>query len=98
MPESQQPFSVIEQIARETGIDQRLAIPQGRRFNVSGAPGVSLVSYGYTINDGSLESLLNFVRRVDDELTGMAVRSIEITPREAGWTLEVTFQRYERNR
>jgi len=54
------------------------------------------LTYPYTVRDPSLEHLLDWVKRSTQQIPGLEVTELTIKPGKQGWTLSVTFTRYER--
>jgi hypothetical protein len=88
-------LSRAEGYAREAGLEPVPLVPTPRTDR---SRGLVRVRYVYTgVTNRSLETLLAWVRLTVDGVEGLFVPSVSLKPAgEKGWTMEVTFARWER--
>lgn len=85
-------FSRIELAATELGLDK----PRIPRPQATAIQGANKIRYSYTMQDASLNRLLAWVEAAKENVPGLEVSSLTLTPAARHWTMEVTFVRWER--
>jgi hypothetical protein len=58
--------------------------------------GARLHSYQYSVRDPSLEKILQWIQRSQDQIPGLRVREMTINLNAKAWLVKVTLNRYER--
>lgn len=87
-------YSRIERAATEAGLRDKPPIPQRRSTRDGDA---YRYEYPYTVRDGSLEALLEWVDLAREAVPGLEVGGIQIKPEARAWNFSVTFVRWERS-
>jgi hypothetical protein len=87
--------SKMEEIALEVGLSEKLEFPRRNSPN-SGIPGVSQVTYDYTIEEPTLGPMLRFARAASEQIPGTRVAGIKLRPRPDKWQMDIKFERWER--
>jgi len=87
-------LSTMQALGTRAELQNDVGIPRNQGTNSQG--NVILKTYPYTINDPSLERLLDWINLAEQEIPGMQVQSLAIQPRSQFWNIEVVFARYER--
>ncbi|HZW10667.1 MAG TPA: hypothetical protein VFF69_12255 [Phycisphaerales bacterium] len=88
-------FTRIEQAATGAGLREKPPIPATPDPLRSG--GALKYQYTYTMQDASLEALLEWIREAQRLVPGLEVSQVEITPQPKNWKLRVVFVRWERS-
>lgn len=90
-------LSRMEGYATQAGLRDVPKVPQQRTDRTQGAVQMRYIYAGVT--DPSLEALMNWVRTAKGGVPGLFVHSITLRPMPGrGWTMDVTFARWERER
>ncbi len=84
----------ITRVGKQVGLENDLNLPKNTRPQLVGT--ARLMSYPYTVRDPSLEKILNWIQRSQDQIPGLQVREITINLNAKSWLVKVTFTRYER--
>lgn len=88
-------LSRLQSYGTQAGLENDVGLP--RNPNSRPVGNATLRTYPYTIRDGSLESLLNWLRISQREIPGLEIRELTIQPGGQLWTMSVVLSRYERN-
>jgi len=89
------PLTRIESLAREAGLEREIPVQPSRSTQVDEQRGIFRVSYPYTVEDRSLPNLLEWTRLVTEQIEGMSVDQVTLTPKRDTWELRISFARYE---
>jgi len=84
----------ITRVGKQVGLENDLNLPKNTSPRVEGATRV--LTYPYTVRDPSLEKILNWIQRSQDQIPGLQVREITINLSAKSWLVKVTLTRYER--
>jgi len=84
----------LTRIGEQVGLENDLNLPRNPPARTEGA--ARLLSYQYTIRDASLERILMWIQRSQDQVPGLQVREITINLNAKSWLVKVTLTRYER--
>ena len=87
-------YSRVQELARRAGLVSDIRLPG--ETQVGQGSGVRRMAYRYLTNDPSLEHIMRWVSLVTTEIPQMHVRSIKLSPLAGGWSIEVSFSRWER--
>ena len=87
----------IEEAARQAGIEGNIGL--GRSTSDEVEPGIFRVTANYDFRHPRLAELLDWVRRVTENVEGAEVSRVSINPNRSRdeWDFEIRFQRYERS-
>ena len=85
----------IEQAAAQAGLAEKPSIPKD--ISKTASSGAVKHEYTYTMRDASLENLLAWIDKAKQNVPGLHVSGIKITPESKAWKLEVIFVRWERS-
>lgn len=84
----------ITRIGEQVGLENDLSLPRNTQPRNEGA--ARLLSYPYTVRDTSLERILQWVQRSQDQIPGLQVREMTVDLNSKSWLVKVTLTRYER--
>lgn len=76
------------------GLGLTINLPRNTQPNLR--DGARVLSYPYTLRDPSLEKILDWIQRSQDQIPGLQVREITINLNAQSWLVKVTLTRYER--
>ncbi len=87
-------FTRLETIAQVAGIREAIALPR----TIVGAtiPGARQTKYEYTLRGEAVEPMLRFVQQATQQVKGLEVVRLEVTPEATGWKVTAVFSRWER--
>lgn len=84
----------ITRVGEQVGLENDLNLPRNTQPRTEGA--ARLLSYPYTVRDSSLERILQWIQRSQEQIPGLQVREITISLNAKSWLVKVTLTRYER--
>ncbi len=91
-------LTMLQSAAERAGLENSKSLfPRGPTTPESRAGGVQKVKFDFDqVQHVSLEPLLLWLRYATESVQGLEVYSVMIRPNENGWTMKVTFQRWQR--
>lgn len=84
----------LTRLGEEVGLANPLSLPENMSPRVYGSS--RRLSYPYTVRDPSLDRVLEWIERSMQEIPGLRVRKLAISPNPRFWVVQVTLSRYER--
>lgn len=84
----------LTRISTQVGLENDLGLPKNTTPRTEG--GTRLLIYPYTVRDSSLERILLWIQRSQEQIPGLQIREITINLNSVTWLVKVTLTRYER--
>lgn len=84
----------LTRIGQQVGLENELGLPKNTAPRTEGS--TRLLTYPYTVRDPSLERILQWIQRSQDQIPGLQIREITINLNAKSWLVKVTLSRYER--
>ena len=84
----------LTRISEQVGLENDLGLPRNTAPRTEGSTRV--LTYEYSVRDTSLERILQWIQRSQDQIPGLMVREMTINLNAKSWLVKVTFRRYER--
>ena len=84
----------LTRISEQVGLENDLGLPRNTAPRTEGATRV--LTYEYSVRDSSLERILQWIQRSQDQIPGLKVREMSINLNAKSWLVKVTYRRYER--
>lgn len=89
-------LSRFQDLGAQAGLKNPPSVPQAKTADRTAQGGYLQRRLTYAVRDESLDNLLNWMRMAIEDIHGLEIQSIRLTPEANLWSLNVVFSRSER--
>lgn len=89
-------LSRFQELGEQAGLKNPPSVPQGKNSDRTAVGGFVQRRLTYAVRDESLDNLLAWMRMAVEDIHGLEVQSVRLTPEANQWSLNVVFSRAER--
>lgn len=89
-------LSRFQELGAQAGLKNPPSVPQAKTADRASVGGVIQRRLTYSVRDESLQNLLAWMRTAIEDIHGLEIQSVRLTPEANQWLLNVVFSRSER--